>query len=365
MIKERFDVAILGAGPAGCSAALKLNERELSSVIIEKEDLPRMKICAGLAPAATLQVLEDYLNLEIPDGVLEKPSKVGLVYVPPSGLQKAGLTPNYELYNLNREKLDYWLASKVKARNIKILTKKHVKDIVSRNNQFIIKLSDNTAITSRFIIGCDGAKSQTRKILFNEKQVCAPIYQETYPLKEKYMDIIKPYFYIFLNGQVCNLYSYIIRKNRKAIFGTGNYDIGKGPAEAVKSMIKFKMILKKELPEISPLLEQEKPLRQLWFIPFSEPKVGKDNILLAGDAAGFVNGFSGEGIRMAVESGVYAAEAINENALTGKPAINNYQHYVKQLVDFCNITRKYASTMNDTKRENYLKETNTRRIQVK
>ena len=44
---KKFDVAIIGSGPAGSSAAIKLAEQEVSAVIIDKETLPRYKTCGG------------------------------------------------------------------------------------------------------------------------------------------------------------------------------------------------------------------------------------------------------------------------------------------------------------------------------
>ncbi len=42
-----FDVAIIGSGPSGASAALELAKNGISTVIIEKEILPRYKVCGG------------------------------------------------------------------------------------------------------------------------------------------------------------------------------------------------------------------------------------------------------------------------------------------------------------------------------
>jgi flavin-dependent dehydrogenase len=44
---QSFDVAIIGSGPAGASAAFELAKSGISTVIIEKETLPRYKTCGG------------------------------------------------------------------------------------------------------------------------------------------------------------------------------------------------------------------------------------------------------------------------------------------------------------------------------
>ena len=44
---KTYDVAVIGSGPSGASAALKLAENGISVVLIEKETLPRYKTCGG------------------------------------------------------------------------------------------------------------------------------------------------------------------------------------------------------------------------------------------------------------------------------------------------------------------------------
>ena len=42
-----YDIAIVGAGPAGALAAYEIAKAGLSCVILEKERLPRYKVCGG------------------------------------------------------------------------------------------------------------------------------------------------------------------------------------------------------------------------------------------------------------------------------------------------------------------------------
>ncbi len=57
------------------------------------------------------------------------------------------------------------------------------------------------------------------------------------------------------------------------------------------------------------------------FLPFGDPRPapGRGRVLLAGDAAGFVDPITGEGIGYAMESGAAAARAVAEAAAAGAP----------------------------------------------
>jgi flavin-dependent dehydrogenase len=49
-----FDVAVVGAGPAGATAALTLARRGLTVALLEKDALPRYKTCGGALVARGL-----------------------------------------------------------------------------------------------------------------------------------------------------------------------------------------------------------------------------------------------------------------------------------------------------------------------
>src|SRR3989440_1041813 len=65
-----FDVAVVGAGPAGATAALTLARRGLSVALLERDDLPRYKTCGGGLVARALALLPPEV-----DRVLERDRK--------------------------------------------------------------------------------------------------------------------------------------------------------------------------------------------------------------------------------------------------------------------------------------------------
>jgi flavin-dependent dehydrogenase len=59
--EEKYDVVIVGSGPATASAARALNGRDVKTLIVERERLPRYKMCSGiLFPSAIKLIAEDF-----------------------------------------------------------------------------------------------------------------------------------------------------------------------------------------------------------------------------------------------------------------------------------------------------------------
>ena len=57
-MKTRFDVAIVGAGPAGASAAILLARAGWSVALVERQSFPRRKVCGECVAASNLALLD-------------------------------------------------------------------------------------------------------------------------------------------------------------------------------------------------------------------------------------------------------------------------------------------------------------------
>ena len=57
-----FDVVIVGAGPAGCTAAIQLARAGWSVALIERQRFPRRKVCGECIAASNLPLLDAFME---------------------------------------------------------------------------------------------------------------------------------------------------------------------------------------------------------------------------------------------------------------------------------------------------------------
>jgi flavin-dependent dehydrogenase len=104
-------------------------------------------------------------------------------------------------------------------------------------------------------------------------------------------------FYVFLREDISPTYAYLIPKNKHLKLGIGL------PLPYIESSSQYITRFKNWLGDKFGYNEHSIRSKEVWGIPYGYVYVGRGNVLLSGDAAGFCNVFSGEGIRFAIRSG--------------------------------------------------------------
>ena len=108
-----YDVIVIGAGPAGCTAAKVLAENGYQVLLAEKFKIPRYKSCSGQLIKKSIDLVRRYYSAEVPESVLCTPTENrGMIFTDDKGKEY-----RFEQQGLNiwRSAFDCWLAERAAA----------------------------------------------------------------------------------------------------------------------------------------------------------------------------------------------------------------------------------------------------------
>jgi geranylgeranyl reductase family protein len=322
------DVAVIGAGPAGATAAKFLAEKGLKVILVEKDRIPRDKPCGGML---TPRVFErfNYLKSET-EKFTVSPSYGACIYSPSLKAKLQYSTPMPQILMILRREFDHALLQMAIDSGVKLITSR-VKTLAMKPNIVKILLDENAIVESSLVVGADGVNSVVAKetgllpFLDNEKvAVCAvnELKIGESAVKECFGDLRPVHLFFGFN----NLFGYawVFPKINHLNIGLGG--LVSRTRDLKGSYIKFIQALRKN--ELIPKwLKIECYSAAL--IPIGGPieKTYSNRVVLCGDAAGFVNPLTGEGIYYAMASGKIASEVMIEAIEEGKLTAQKLSEY--------------------------------------
>ncbi|KAH3732134.1 geranylgeranyl reductase family protein [Pelomyxa schiedti] len=294
-------VIIAGAGPAGATAAYYLTSRGLRVAVLDKSPLDRAKACGGGVAATTLRCFPFALDSEC--------SCVPVTSVRYSlgGRSETAVDiPGDRVFTVDRAKFDCTILKN--AKGAVVLENTQVSKVVENNEMVQVETMDGKILRGRFLIGADGSTSRVAKIVNMILGVTLPIDYAPAMVAE-----------VPVSPEVHKQFS------SSALFGFGYFRYGYawifprpfpnvciGVATSQPSPGELWRVLRKLADRHGIVLEQGKCKVRVIPVFNSARPVATDRILLAGDAAGLVDPLTGEGIRLAIQSGKMAASAIIE-----------------------------------------------------
>ncbi len=312
-----YDVIIVGAGPAGSTAALYAHRLGLNCILLDKAVFPRDKICGDALSGKSVRLMRE---LNLLEGVEElEGSEINrITFGSPSHSQ-------FDVYLKGNKNNDYITKGYVVPRKIfdNFLFKKAdeltetrqgftVNDIIYQNDNISGVKGTNIEgkeeiLNAPIIMGCDGANSiVARKLGLYEMDmentaVAIRCYYEgveglSNQIELHYVSEVKPgYFWLFPAGN-----------------GKANIGIGLSKNDAKKEDRTLRQIMdeivqsdyfRSRFGNARPL---EKPVG--WNLPLGrvQRKNHGNGFMLLGDAAGLVDPFTGEGIGNAMVAAKHA-----------------------------------------------------------
>ena len=287
-----WDVIVIGAGPAGSSAAYDLASEGLHVLLLEKYEMPRDKLCGG----ALSELSSSYLRFSIPKEY-ENCECYGARINYNNWSTTATLNQRVAIL-VTRRNFDYYLVQQAKSKGAVLRYEQAVS--LNVNTNYVSVKTEQDIYCGKLSIIATGATSklttyvrqQDRK---NEKGFCLA---QDYPTMEQ-----DPFSSI---EGLTDIYFNIGEFGYGWVFHHRHYySIGIG---ALLSNIKNpKKLMRQFWNERGFPMEDYNPKGHMIPCGGINRTLTAKRLLLAGDTAGFVDPFSGEGIAYAIRSGQLAA----------------------------------------------------------
>ncbi len=158
-MEHTCDVLVVGAGPAGSSAAATCAKNGLKTILVEKNHSPGENIqCAETIS----QYLLDQLHFKIPTKLLNW--KLDGMKFWTRNLELFNYTSEWQGYNISRSIFDKWVADRAVKNGAKVFCSSKVVGLEHDSNNFInevhIRQNDSVSIISpKYVIAADGVHS--------------------------------------------------------------------------------------------------------------------------------------------------------------------------------------------------------------
>ncbi len=315
---SEYDAIVIGAGPAGSTAARLLARSGAKVIMLDKASFPHDKPCGG---GVTIQASKE-LDIDLTPVIERTITKAQISVRLGNAFERE--SPQPLAYMTQRSRLDAYLAEMACEAGADFRDASPVREIETHDNHVIVRSNGDT-MRARTVIGADGANGVSAKALgfISTPRRAAVAFEADATLQNggasRWDDAIA-----LDMGTIPGGYGWLFPKGDHVNVGVGGWKYA-GPT------------LRGELSRLCTFLNLDgAKLTNLrgYNLPMRDPgaPIARGSGLLVGDAAGLVDPLSGEGIHAAFVSGRLAAEEIQRYLAGDADDLTNYETAVDRQV---------------------------------
>ncbi|MDR3666385.1 MAG: NAD(P)/FAD-dependent oxidoreductase [Ignavibacteriaceae bacterium] len=329
MIIKKFDIAIIGGGPAGSSAALLLSKRGYSVCLIEKKIFPREVLCGEFISKEVIEYLKENLLYE---GFLKLgPNLITSFRFSSENGKDITSSFEFDAYGIKRSILDNFLLTKAIESGAEIVQPAEVNALSRKGDDYLINLKagqgDGITLNSKFIIAAYGKQNILDKVLGRG------FYRRKSNLNGVKFHIEKSHFNNFNpeeiqiytgDGIYCGLNAvddktitlcYLEKRDRTQ---SSSRELLLRLSRQNK---KFCTLLREDFFEYL----DKAPIYGTGNIYFGKRDIADEGIFYIGDAAGVIAPLAGDGIGMAIQSARLISDILTKNNLVKEKSVYDYK----------------------------------------
>jgi geranylgeranyl reductase family protein len=289
---EPYDVAVIGAGPAGSVTAIHLARRGARVLLLDRATFPRDKPCGG---GLTLRAVRQ-LPVDPAPVVEHEVDRMAFRLAWHTRFERRGKRGPFVLMT-QRRRLDHYLAEQAAAAGAEF--RDGVKVLVGSDPDTGLTLQiDGREIRPHIVIGADGANGTTARALGLGGPITHGVaFEGNAPFDEQYRNLA-----VIELGTIPGGYGWVFPKGDHVNVGVGGWE-SEGPRlrEHLAELCRRHGV---DADALESVRGHRLPLRRGGFVP------AHGRALLVGDAAGLVDPLTGDGMYEAFVSARLAADAV-------------------------------------------------------
>ncbi len=307
-----WDVAVVGGGPAGCSAAITLAKRGLRVILFESKTYPHDKLCGEFLSPECVPLLGD-LGLGQRLGELQPVPIQTVSFSAPDGTAWETRLPGTAL-GLSRKRLDALLAEQAQLAGVTVREAETVDGLSGDlTGGFVLRTTGKehaATIQARAVLAAHGRRSGLDRVLgrrFLEK------HQPYLAFKAHFRGppIPRRIELHAFQGGYCGMSE--IEGGEKVVCMLVHERtfraVGGGGQEGIERFISW---MKAQNLYLRSWMQWADRIHERWItiaqVPFVRKPAIEQDVLMTGDSAGVIVPLAGNGIAMALEGGMLAAE---------------------------------------------------------